>query len=140
MNDNMKTKRDVLKEFKVYNEIVHDTLLLELIEDAMEYYAKQKLNLSGIGSKQLPFEFVKWYSGMRDEQIESAYSRWKKEVACASGAVDTVAEGQAIYQIVIEGNTQTVYKNGKLIEPMSDEAKMWTQLHLKAGKSSEEQP
>jgi hypothetical protein len=41
--------------------------------------------LSGIGSKQLPLDFVKWYSGMRDEQIESSYSRWKKEVACASG-------------------------------------------------------
>lgn len=60
--------------------------------------------------------------------------------SCASGGDDTVAEGWAVYRIVIEGNKQTIYKNGDLIDPMSDEAKMFTQLHTKARKSSEGQP
>lgn len=47
-------------------------------------------------------------------------------------------EKETVYQIVIDGNTQTVYKNGKLIEPMSDEARMWTQLHAKAINTTEQ--
>ena len=34
-----------------------------------------KANVSG----QLPLDFVKWYSGMKEEKILKAYERWKNE-------------------------------------------------------------
>lgn len=30
-------------------------------------------------NKQLPLDFVKWYSGMEEEKILKAYERWKNE-------------------------------------------------------------
>ena len=30
-------------------------------------------------SEQLPFDFVKWYSGMEEQKILNAYKRWQKE-------------------------------------------------------------
>ena len=44
--------------------------------------ASENLNISDVSKTErtLPFAFVKWYSGMKTEQIENAYKRYLNEV------------------------------------------------------------
>lgn len=40
-----------------------------------------KFVLSGVSQQRelLPFDFIKWYSGMEETKIRNAYDRWLKE-------------------------------------------------------------
>lgn len=57
-------------------------LLLQRIELLTQENKKLKLRLSDVGKaeKSLPFDFVIWYSGMKQEQVENGYKRYLKEI------------------------------------------------------------
>ncbi len=46
---------------------------------AFDRYANQPQSQQVGISDEIPFEFVKWYSGMEEPKIWTAYNRWKKE-------------------------------------------------------------
>ena len=51
------------------------------ILDAVERYSSALLQQCNVGgqSKQLPLDFIVWYSGMTSKKILSAYQRYKAE-------------------------------------------------------------
>lgn len=80
---------EVFNWLKTWNQLKGTYIPLRFKED----FTKQ-LQQGGVSGKQLPLDFVKWYSGMEEEKILKAFNKWEKEVVCASGAVDkTVSVG-----------------------------------------------
>jgi hypothetical protein len=59
-----------------------DNFLQDKIRRLTDENEKLKLRLSDVSKteRSLPFDFVIWYSGMKEEQISNAYKRYLNEV------------------------------------------------------------
>lgn len=59
-----------------------DNFLEDKIRQLTDENEKLKLRLSDVSKteRSLPFDFVVWYSGMKEEQINNSYKRYLNEV------------------------------------------------------------
>jgi len=74
---NAKNKESMDLKEKVRNEVISARILAKTVDEAVDEIFSL-FNVVG-QSEQLPFDFVKWYSGMEEQKILNAYKRWQKE-------------------------------------------------------------
>ena len=77
------TRKEIIEAYVFLrtNNMTIPSETLEFMKDSSLKALDQALTIPVVvgQSEQLPFDFIKWYSGMSEQKILNAYKRWQKE-------------------------------------------------------------
>ena len=65
--------KSCLSVTQTYTAFQVERMLTEFAQEQVKLFCQHDV------SEMLPLDFIKWYSGMEEEQVKRAYERWKIE-------------------------------------------------------------